>query len=73
MSSPLTARDLLPLLEKLPPEEQLRLAKWAYRAATGAQESDAYRAMPPTPDEFSSEEDPLAWEGEGWDAFRAPR
>ena len=26
-----------------------------------------YTSAPPARDEFSSDEDPLAWEGEGWE------
>lgn len=34
MQSPVTAQDLLPLVEKLSHEEQVRLARLALRAAT---------------------------------------
>lgn len=74
MDNPLTAQDLWPLVKKLPPEEQLRLARLALSAATsGRTDEQAYRAMPPTAAEFSSEDDPLAWEGGGWEAFDAAR
>jgi hypothetical protein len=75
MNPTLTAEDLWPLVLKLPHEEQVRLAKLALREAarSGGSEAEAYRAHPPGRDEFSSEEEPLAWEAEGWDEFNAPR
>jgi len=71
MNSALSARDLWPLLLKLPHDEQLRLAKLALRAASqkGLHDARAYGARPPTEEEFGVEEDPLAWEAEGWDEF----
>ncbi|AKJ05912.1 hypothetical protein ATI61_110341 [Archangium gephyra] len=75
MSQTLTAQDLWPLVQKLPHDEQVRLAKLALRAAaqSGASDTAAYRAAPPSADEFSSQEDPLAWEADGWEEFDAPR
>jgi hypothetical protein len=75
MGAPLTAEDLWPLVQKLPHDEQVRLAKLALMAAArgpGA-DADAYRATPPAADEFSSDEDLLSWEGEGWEELDAPR
>jgi hypothetical protein len=71
METPLTARDLWPLLLKLPHDEQLRLAKLALYAASGGGREDAraYQAAPPAEDEFSIADNPLAWEGEGWDEY----
>ncbi|KFE71020.1 hypothetical protein [Hyalangium minutum] len=62
-------------MQKLSHDEQVRLAKLALSAAAKSGGSDAasYRASPPGREEFSSEEDPLAWEAEGWDEFNAPR
>jgi hypothetical protein len=75
MNPMLTAEDLWPLVQKLPHDEQVRLAKLALRAAAQSDGSDAgsYRTHPPGRDEFSSEEEPLAWEAEGWDEFNAGR
>lgn len=75
MAPPLTANDLWPLVLKLPHEEQVRLAKLALRAAAGSgtSDADAYRASPPAADEFTSEEDPLSWDAEGWEPFDASR
>jgi prevent-host-death family protein len=32
-----------------------------------ATDSAAYKSLPPTPAEFSSEEDLLAWDADGWE------
>ncbi len=76
MASPLTAKDLWPLIQKLAPEEQVRLVKALQGSVAGqtGMDSDAYGAAPVGPSEFSeefSEEDPLAWDGDGWDEFSA--
>ncbi|HYH99664.1 hypothetical protein [Hyalangium sp.] len=62
-------------MQKLPHDEQVRLAKLALRAAarSGGSDAEIYRASPPGKEEFSSEEEPLAWEAEGWDEFDASR
>ncbi|MFL5351994.1 hypothetical protein [Archangium sp.] len=75
MSQTLTAQDLWPLVQKLPHDEQVRLAKLALRAAAqgGFPDAEAYRAAPPSVEEFSSQEDPLTWEAEGWEEFDASR
>jgi len=73
MNRPLQAQDLLPLIERLSHEEQLRLARLALRAATDGSDAAAYEAAPPRAEEFSSDEDPLAWDGEGWENVDAPR
>ena len=75
MSQTLTAQDLWPLVQKLPHDEQVRLARLALRAAarSGSSDAEAYRADPPSADEFSSQEEPLAWEAEGWEEFDASR
>jgi len=72
MSEPLTAQDLWPLVEKLPHDEQVRLAKLALQAAARAREAgSAYAVKPPTPDELGSDDEPLAWDAEGWDELGA--
>ena len=70
MSTPLTAHDLWPLVLKLPHDERVRLARLALKAAA-TDDAAAYRAAAPAPDEFGSDEEPLAWEGEGWEEFSA--
>lgn len=74
MSDPLTASDFWPLILKLPHDERVRLAKLALRAAANdGASAAAYAAAPPTADEFSSDDEALAWESEGWEEFGAPR
>jgi hypothetical protein len=74
MAQPLTADDLLPLVAKLPHDEQVRLAQLVLRAARDStRDAAAYRAMAVRPDEFSHDEESAAWEGEGWEASGAPR
>jgi hypothetical protein len=74
MAQHLTADDLLPLVAKLPHDEQVRLAQLTLRAARDAtRDAAAYRATPVRPDEFSQDEEGAAWEGEGWEAVGAPR
>ena len=74
MSQPLTADDLLPLVAKLPHDEQVRLARLALRAARdSARDAAAYRGMPVRADEFSQDEEGASWEGEGWEAAGAAR
>ena len=74
MAQRLTADDLLPLVAKLPHDEQVRLAQLALRAARdGSRDAAAYRSKPVRADEFSQEDDGAAWESEGWEANGAPR
>jgi len=65
MAQPLTADDVWPLVERLPPQERLRLIRLISRSPE--QDAAAYRAAPPGADEFSTHEEPLAWEAEGWE------
>lgn len=72
MSDALTAQDVWPLVEKLSHDELVRLAKLALSAAARVREPGAaYTAQPPRSDEFASEDDPLSWEGEGWEQLGA--
>lgn len=58
----------------LPHDERVRLAKLALRAAaTDDLSAEAYTAAPPAPGELSSDDEPLAWEGQGWEELGAPR
>ncbi|HVY28339.1 MAG TPA: hypothetical protein VHB79_17410 [Polyangiaceae bacterium] len=72
MSDPLTASDFWPLILKLPHDERVRLAELALRAASNDPAAATYAATPPAADEFSSDEEPLAWEADGWEEFSAP-
>ena len=75
MSTDISAADLWPIVQKLPHDEQIRLAKLALMAAARGPDGDrdAYRTAPPSAGEFSSEEDALSWEAEGWENADAPR
>ena len=66
MPKPLSAEDVFPLVDCLSPQERLRLLRLiSLRPAAG--DPDAYRALPPRDGEFSSDEEPLAWDSEGWE------
>lgn len=74
MAQPLTADDLLPLVEKLSHDEQVRLAKLALHAARDVtRDAAAYGSSPVRSDEFSQDDDGGAWEAEGWEAASATR
>lgn len=74
MAQPLTADDLLPLVAKLPPDEQVRLALLILRAARDPKgDAAAYQAQPVRPDELSQDDDGASWEGDGWEAAGASR
>jgi hypothetical protein len=74
VTNPPTAGELWPLIQRLPREERLRLAKLALRSAAeeGGAEA-AYAQAPVGADEFSSDEEPLAWDADGWKEFSAAR
>ena len=67
MPKALTADDLVPLIACLTPSERARLLK-LIRVLKDS-DAAAYHAQPSTADEFGSDEEPLAWEAEGWEAF----
>lgn len=69
-----TAQELWPLIRRLPREERLRLAKMAIRSAAEDSDDEAVYAEAPTgPEEFSREDEQLAWDAEGWEEFSAAR
>jgi hypothetical protein len=61
----LTADDILPLVASLTPQERVRLL----RLITSPPGADVavYRSAPPTANEFSTDEDLLAWEADAWE------
>jgi hypothetical protein len=62
----MTADDILPLVANLTPQERVRL----FRLITSRPSAEAgavYGAVPPGQHEFSSNEEPLAREAEGWE------
>ncbi|HXP85197.1 MAG TPA: hypothetical protein VN841_10780 [Bryobacteraceae bacterium] len=65
MAKALTADDILPLVASLTPQERVRLL----RLMTSPKGADApvYQSLPPSGDEFSTDDEPLAWEAEGWE------
>lgn len=66
MADPLTADDLLPLVKRLTLPERARLVRLI--ATNPGGDAAAYVTQPPKPDEFSTAEEPLAWDGDGWEA-----
>jgi len=68
----LSASDLWPIAKKLPRDEQVQLARLLLRHASARRtDAEAYAALPPRGDEFSSDEDALSWKDEGWEEFYA--
>lgn len=68
MPTPMTAEDVLPLVASLTPQERIRLI----RLISVRPEFDTaavYEVAPPGLDEFSTDEEPLAWDAEGWEDF----
>ena len=67
MAKTLTADDILPLVVSLTPQERVRLL----RLMVLPQGADApvYQSVPPSRDEFSADEEPLAWDAEGWEGM----
>ncbi len=65
----LSAEDIFPLVDCLSPEERLRLLRFL-SARPAADDRDTNRALPPRNEEFSSDEDLLAWDAEGWEEVR---
>jgi hypothetical protein len=65
MLGPTTVEEIVPLVEALSPLERARLLRLITRARSV--DSAVYEAIPPSPEEFSADEDPLAWDSEGWE------
>jgi len=66
MGKPLTADDVLPIVASLTLNEKARLLRLISARSTESAAS-AYRAIPSARDEFASDTDALAWDGEGWE------
>jgi hypothetical protein len=58
----------MPLVASLTDSERIRLLRWI--AAPRGTDAADYGAMPPTSDEFSDDDDPIAWEAVGCEEFR---
>ena len=68
MAQPLTADDLLPLVAKLPRDEQLRVAHLALRAAREAsRDAGATPGSPARSDAPATDPEPASSECEGWE------
>ena len=65
MPKPLTADDIIPLVASLTPQERVRLLRLI--ALPQGADAPVYRPVPPSRDEFSADEEPLAWDAEGWE------
>ena len=65
MGKALTADDILPLVAALTPNERARLLQLL--ASPKGRDESAYASKPPRRDEFSSDDESLAWEAEGWE------
>lgn len=63
MPKPLTAEDVLRLVRSLSPQERDGLLRLIDEELIA---EPAYLDQPPGSDEFSSEEDGLRWDAEGW-------
>ncbi|MGA3328100.1 MAG: hypothetical protein ABSF45_26920 [Terriglobia bacterium] len=70
MPKHLSAEDIFPLVDCLSPDERLRLLRFI-SARPAADDRDTYRALPPRNQEFSSDQDLLAWDAEGWEEVLA--
>jgi hypothetical protein len=66
MAKHLIAEDIFPLVDCLSPDERLRLHRFISTRST-ADDPEIYRALPPRNEEFSSDEDRLGWDAEGWE------
>lgn len=65
MARALTADDILPLVDSLTLQERVRLLRLIAIPQGG--DASVYRSVPPSHDEFSADDDPLAWDAEGWE------
>jgi len=68
MAKALTADDILPLVASLTPRERVRLLRLI--ALPQGADAAVYQSVPASRDEFSADEEPLAWDGEGWEDVR---
>jgi hypothetical protein len=66
MAKSMTVEEILPLVAGLTLADRARLLRMI-AASAGVSAVAAYTAVPTGADEFSSDEDPLAWESDGWE------
>ena len=67
MPRALTADDILPLVDSLTAQERVRLQRLIASPEGG--DAVVYRFLPPSRAEFSADDEPLAWDAEGWEAI----
>ncbi len=67
MPKPLTADDIIPLVASLTLQERVRLLRLI--ALPQGADAPVYQSVPPSRDEFSADEEPLAWDAEGWEGL----
>jgi hypothetical protein len=65
MAKTLTVDDILPLVASLTPHERVRLLRLI--ALPQGEDAPVYRSVPPSRDEFSADDEPLAWDADGWE------
>ena len=65
MAKALTADDILPLVVALPAQERVRLLQLI--ASQQGSDASMYRSMPASREEFSTDDEALAWDAEGWE------
>jgi hypothetical protein len=65
MARALTADDILPLVDSLATQERVRLQRLIARPQGG--DASVYLTLPLSRDEFSADDEPLAWDAEGWE------
>jgi hypothetical protein len=65
MAKSLTADDILPLVASLTPRERVRLLRLIASPQGG--DASVYRSIPPSREEFSADDEPLAREADGWE------
>jgi hypothetical protein len=53
------------LVASLTPQERVRLLRLIALPQGG--DAPVYRSVPPSRDEFSADEEPLAWDADGWE------
>ncbi len=57
----------MPLVASLPDSERMRLLRWI--ASPQGTDASAYIVAAPTDNEFSGDDESLAWEADGWEEF----
>jgi hypothetical protein len=62
MARVLTAEDILPLVDSLTVRERVRLQRLI---ASG--DASVYSSVPPSREEFSADDERLAWDADGWE------